>query len=199
MRTLDSVSCANAYTAAAKIDAVYNSSGGYFAVTGADAYAQLFYGRRGQELATAEFHVPVGVGILYPGTVGIQFRNYTTGQTAVVSAALSNPSEPSVVLSAGGIATPAVTNRLITGRVSGAGAIISGTGYTPVRTALGIYTITFTTPFAAAPVPVVTSAVQNGIITSIDLIVTTGFRVENVTPGGVSVDQPFTFLVAETA
>lgn len=106
MFILDSVNCGNDYTDAATISNVYNSSGGYFAVTGNDAYARLIYGRHGQLLDTAEFHVPIGNGILYPNTVGIKFRNYVAGSVAVVSGALSLPTEPPIALSAGGISTP---------------------------------------------------------------------------------------------
>lgn len=150
MRTLDSVSCGNQYTNAAKIDSVFNSSGGYFAVTGNDAYAQLFYGRRGQELTTAEFHVPVGVGILYPGTIGIQFRNYQATKTAVVSAALSNAQEPSVALSAGGIAGAAAA-AVLTGRFNSAAVVLNGSGFTVTKNGVGDFTVNITTAFANTP------------------------------------------------
>lgn len=101
-------------------------------------------------------------------------------------------------LSSGGGFTPPATSAMLTGIVSGAGAILGGTGFTVVRTALGIYAVTFTTAFAAAPTVLATSAVQNGIIVSVDLVTTTGFRLENVTPGGVAVDQPFNFIAATT-
>lgn len=94
--------------------------------------------------------------------------------------------------------TPPATSTMLTGIVSGAGAILGGTGFTVVRTALGIYAITFTTAFAATPTVLATSAVQNGIIVSVDQVTTTGFRLENVTAGGVSVDQPFNFIAATT-
>jgi hypothetical protein len=44
------------------------------------------------------------------------------------------------------------TGAALTGIVAGNGTIIAGTGFTITRTAVGTYTVTFTTPFAAAPV-----------------------------------------------
>ncbi len=107
MKILDSVSCGDDYTLAATLEDVFQSNGGYFAVTGNDCYAKLAYGNRGQVDWTPEVHVPIGNGQLYPGTVGIQFRNYTQGATSVVSAALSTKNEPVLSIGAGGNATVA--------------------------------------------------------------------------------------------
>jgi hypothetical protein len=46
------------------------------------------------------------------------------------------------------------TSQMITGRVNGvAGTIVAGSGFTLTVNGVGDYTITFTTPFAAAPAP----------------------------------------------
>lgn len=104
MRVLDSVACGNQYTEAAGIKYIYRSNGGSFSIVGADAYCRLWYGDHGHETPLAEFHAPVGVGVIYPGTIGVEFRNYLAGQTAIVSATLSQEGEPSVALGAGGVA-----------------------------------------------------------------------------------------------
>lgn len=106
MRTLDSVACGDDYTLTAQILDVFNSNGGYFVVSGADAFMQLQYGGKGTSFFTNEVHVPVGNGILQPLTQGIRFRNYTAGSTATVSAGLSENAEPNIILTAGGQATP---------------------------------------------------------------------------------------------
>ena len=106
MRVLDGITCTDGYAEAATIAYVYDSGGGYFAVSSHDTYAQLQYGKHGFEQWTPEVHVPVGSGILNPGTIGIRFRNYVAGSAAVVSAALSLPTEPTFAIGAGGIATP---------------------------------------------------------------------------------------------
>jgi hypothetical protein len=105
VQTLDSVTTGNNYTAAASIQDVFNSNGGYFVVDANDVFMQLQYGGQGQTYWTREVHVPVGNGILQPGTTGIQFRNYVAGSNAVVSAALSEEAEPAIVLTAGGQAS----------------------------------------------------------------------------------------------
>jgi hypothetical protein len=42
--------------------------------------------------------------------------------------------------------------RHVTGKVNNAGVIVAGTGFSVVKNSTGTYTITFTTPFPAAPV-----------------------------------------------
>ena len=63
---------------------------------------------------------------------------------------------------------------IIRGSFSGAGALVRGTGFTVVRQSLGYYKVTFTTPFAAAPVVVATSEGGGSIIfigsTSVSLV-----------------------------
>ncbi len=45
-------------------------------------------------------------------------------------------------------------NRVVRGTVSAAGTLANGEGWTCVKNATGDYTVTFTTPFASAPVVV---------------------------------------------
>lgn len=102
MKILDSVSCGDDYTAAATIEDVYASPGGYFAVYNADCFVELQYGRHGQEWWTLEVRAPVGNGVLAPGTIGVRFRNAVAGSVATVSAALAAEAEPPLAIVAGG-------------------------------------------------------------------------------------------------
>lgn len=83
----------------------------------------------------------------------------------------------------------------ITGRVSAAGAILQGTGFSVVHGAAGIYTITYTAPFASVPVVVVTA---EGVdrISDIDAgsNLTTGFVMRIVDLAGAGADQVFDFI-----
>lgn len=90
--------------------------------------------------------------------------------------------------------------RIITGRVTGAGVIVAGTGFTVNRTGAGSYTITFTTAFAAVPIVlpelVAVSAGRN--------VQPSGATANGVTiitfdvPGGPAVDADFQFLAYAT-
>lgn len=105
MQILDSVATANAYTDAATISDVWNSSGGYAVVSVADAYVELQYvphGPGSQEW-TNEVHVPVNSPLtLLPGTTGVRFRSYLAGTPATVSAALAAEAEPPITLTTPG-------------------------------------------------------------------------------------------------
>jgi hypothetical protein len=100
MEILDAVTVGDTYTQAATIDNVYDSNGGFYALSGADVYMQLQYGRHGLEQWTNEVHIPVGAGsvsgVIAPGTVGIRVRNFAAGQPATISAALAFPAEPPI-------------------------------------------------------------------------------------------------------
>lgn len=102
MKQIDVQTTADEYSPAATIQDVWNASGGYFVVEGADVWMRLQYGRHGLDHWTDEFHVRPNNGILYPGTTGVAFRNYVAGTSATVSAAISEEVEPSVSLSSGG-------------------------------------------------------------------------------------------------
>jgi len=106
VQILDSVTCGDDYTAAATLSGVFASNGGYFNVSGADVYMRLEYGSFGDLSVTREVHVPPGNGLLYPGTSGVAFRNYTPGNFATVSAGISEHVEPAFALSASGAVNP---------------------------------------------------------------------------------------------
>jgi hypothetical protein len=114
---LDSVTCADTFpqdgqTGGAQIVAQNGSNGGYFTVTGNDAYVQLGYSPDGHGVFvewTPAVHVGTGNGILAAGTRGIRFRNYTAGSVATVSAGLSEPAEPALQLTSAGVTSSAAT------------------------------------------------------------------------------------------
>lgn len=96
----------------AQIIANNGSSGGYAAISGNDAYVQLAYSPSGvfaQLEWTPKFHMAPGNLILAAGTRGIRFQNYVAGKIAIISAGLSEPSEPPIQTTAAGVATPSTT------------------------------------------------------------------------------------------
>lgn len=195
MLKIDSVNCANDYTAAATVGPVWLSAGGYFALAGQDAWYQLGWKPKGTtDISwTEEVHVPVGNGIIYPGTIAVRFRNYVAGQTAVVSAAISSRDEPVVTIAAGGVATPSST-AMLTGDVNSNGTIAGGTGFTVNHSGTGIYIVSFTNPFSSSPVPVVTpkGAMLPAVVANSASQMTLNFF--DTTPS--LVDSAFFFLVA---
>ncbi len=103
MQTLDAVSTSNDYGNVATISDVYNSSGGFALVSGADAYMELQYGQLGTLEWTREVHVGANSPIaLQAGTIGVRFRSYKTGTPATVSGALAGEGEPPIVLTSPG-------------------------------------------------------------------------------------------------
>lgn len=102
MQVLDEVTVLDAYSDAATIQDVFQGSGGYFTVQGADVFIQLQYGMQGQQAWTDEIHIGPNNGSILPGTTGIRFRNYRAGLQATVSAAISERSEPTIAISSGG-------------------------------------------------------------------------------------------------
>ena len=92
--------------------------------------------------------------------------------------------------------------RLIGGVVNDVGTIVSGTGFTAVRDALGQYTVTFVPAFPATPVGIATAyqtvgTIDKGIIVS--ALSSTILTVQTITAStGAAVDEGFTFLVSES-
>lgn len=57
---------------------------------------------------------------------------------------------------------PEAADRTVAGSVTSAGAIAAGTGFTATRTATGLYTVTFTPPFASRPAVTVGIGITGG-------------------------------------
>ena len=166
MRVLDSILCGNDYTVAASVQDVYNSNGGYFVIQNNDTYMRMQYGTLGNTTWTQEVHVPVGNGILQPGTLGVQFRNYTAGSVATVSVSLSNQTEPALALTAGGQAGTPVVSLIngVTGSVSPTGTVVSGSGWSATNPGAGQYVVTFSPALTAVPIVVATAYNGNSFI-----------------------------------
>lgn len=86
--------------------------------------------------------------------------------------------------------------RIIAGRVSSAGAILEGSGFTVVRNTVGDYTVTFSAVYAATPNVQVTLAEQTNFGMA-DLVgVGAGsFRVNTASAAGAGADRGFSFFV----
>lgn len=200
MPSFDSVSLSDDYKTAATLSEIWKSNGGFFTVTSNDAFMSLQYGSLGQLFWTDDTHVPVGAAgtivTLLPGTTGVRLKNYTAGNVAVASATLAREAEPSIVIAASGFATGTGSSKLITGQISGAGAIVAGSGFTVVKGGAGVYTINFTAAFAAAPDVLVTLGPGAGLaqLTAVVASTAPGSCVVNVfTTAGVGSNQPFMF------
>lgn len=201
MFVLDSVACADTFPAdgaagGAQLIAQNGSNGGYFAVTGADVYVQLGFSPDGVTIQwTPQVHVGQGNGILQRGTYGVRFRNYVAGSVATVSAGLSEPQEPSLQLTAAGVSTPVATINGITGRVSAAGAILAGSGYSITKGAAGVYTVNFTPVLAAVPIFLATVNTAGGyMISSTAAPTNASVPLSVVSDAGILTDQGFSFL-----
>lgn len=59
------------------------------------------------------------------------------------------------------LAHVAQNRAVVSGRVSQAGAVLSGTGFTAVRNSTGVYTVTFSTAFSSTPAVVVTPGLDS--------------------------------------
>lgn len=101
-------------------------------------------------------------------------------------------------VSSGGSSSPVI----IRGELAGDGSITKGTGFSAVQDVTGQYTVTFDTPFATAPIVLVSpffggSSTQlvagPGVITTADVTIFTG------SPGVGFADLAFSFIAMEAA
>jgi hypothetical protein len=140
-----------AYADAATIQDVFNPNGGSFLIVGGSVVYSLQYGRLGESFWTQDVQSVPGGGVIPKDATGVKFKNLSAALPATVSAVIAQGDEPSLALTFAG----AVTGTFITGRVSSAGAIVGGTGFSVVFGGVNTYAITFTTAFAATPVVLV--------------------------------------------
>lgn len=110
MQTFDGKQTSDGYTDTCTLSGVWNSNGGFWSITGAEAFVQLQWGRLGTAEWTSEVHVPVGTAILTPPTIGVRFRSYLPGVPATVTAALAGEDEPAIE-----VGTPTTANVNVTG------------------------------------------------------------------------------------
>lgn len=85
------------------------------------------------------------------------------------------------------------TLRIIRGLINGPdGAIVAGTGFTASRTAVGLYTITFSTAFSAAPTTVLTIRQVGGLLSRNEAPGSTGITTFDLS--GTAMDRSFSFV-----
>lgn len=93
-----------------------------------------------------------------------------------------------------------VLPRVVTGRVSLAGAVVAGTGWTAAHPGTGHWTVTFTVAFPAPPTLALTAG-STGRIISYDpaALAAGGFGAFMTTDAGVLDDQEWQFIAWTTA
>ena len=201
---ISGIACADNYTDEATIGPLtMGSNGGYFIIADNDVFMQLGYKEQGRGVSDIQWmpetHVPLGNGVFYKGTYSARFRNFTPGNVATVSGGLATPTQPLFTISAGGIATPSVSN-MITGGVNANGSIAAGTGFTVNHSGTGIYVISFNTAYSSPPNIQVTLVTANtGSNAAVANLVTgwtgSSFTVRTIATGtGTLTDLEFTFL-----
>ncbi len=85
-------------------------------------------------------------------------------------------------------------NRVITGRIAGAGTITAGTGFTVNRSATGQFDVTFTSSFAATPLVTATSEDGTGVfIVGVTAVTSSTFTVKVKTDANVASNTGFNF------
>lgn len=105
--------------------------------------------------------------------VSVTFKSAITGKPAQVTgllvedgaAGFGSGTQISGSLSSSGSSTPGgggQVSTIVSGNVSGAGAIVAGSGFTVNRTAVGRYTITFTAAFPTVPFVTVSPIIIGG-------------------------------------
>lgn len=134
---------------------------------------------------------------------GVRFKSAIAGSPAQVfgglfqlgDVTLSPANQFTGTLGAGGTFIPPGSN-MIAGTVTAAGVVASGTGFSVIRTGLGTYQITLTTPIAS-PVPEGTSQVAGVIIgmTAASTTIITVSSVDWAGGAGTFVDAAFQFSV----
>ena len=92
--------------------------------------------------------------------------------------------------------------RLVRGKVSAAGAVSFGSGFTVSRTAVGVYSISFTTAFPSGQFPIVTaSAESNGTVARFAMVNSPSnfsVTIRIVNGSGTAADADFYFIAAGT-
>ncbi|HEX7880316.1 MAG TPA: hypothetical protein VF720_12955 [Candidatus Eisenbacteria bacterium] len=89
--------------------------------------------------------------------------------------------------------------RMLRGRVSSAGAVLTGTGFTSSRTNVGIYNIAFSSTFPVAPVLVAAAeAVGTPYYATVSFTTTTQAAVRTFNASGAPADIGFSFMIAGT-
>jgi hypothetical protein len=82
----------------------------------------------------------------------------------------------------------------VRGEIDSAGAIVSGSRFTPAKTGTGIYTVTFSVEKASADYVVLANAANDNHVCNYAAKSTTGFTIRISSSGALS-DSAFNFMV----
>jgi hypothetical protein len=106
------------------------------------------------------------------------------------------PSDATKILKGDG--TWAAPRRIVTGEITGAtAAITKGTGFTVSRTSAGVYAVTITVAFGAAPVVLITTT--NGAPSGYSALGTGSLNILTFNSSFAAADENFNFILVETA
>lgn len=127
-------------------------------------------------------------------------NNFTAIQTAVnaLRAALAGGSSGQV-LAATDSDTVGWADRAscVRGSVTSAGAVATGSGFTASRSATGIYVVTFTTPFPAAPAVVAMASTSVARIMTLTELTASAVTIQSWDAAGAAADASFFFIAYE--
>ena len=168
----------------------------------------------GADFAYAPTTLPLSAG-LDPTTgkirdfiFGVRFKDQTPGTHAQVFGGLFqlgdvtlNPGQQFTgTIAPGGGFTPPSMGTMITGAVSAAGGVVSGSGFGVVHGGPGIYAVTFSTPFAAPPTMLCDVIDVNGGQATMAAVPLVGGVTVNTAPaaGGAFADRGFSFVAFAT-
>lgn len=106
------------------------------------------------------------------------------------------PNDATKILKGDG--TWAAPRRIVTGEITGSSATITkGTGFSVSRTSAGVYAITITSAFSAAPVVLITTT--NGAPSGYSSLTASGLNILTFNASFVAADENFNFILVETA
>lgn len=152
---LDKTNAADGYTDPLTLGPDFRVTKALIVVQNNDAFMQFAQGDVGNwHWADEREWRATPQSLLVSNIIGVRFRNAAPGQVAVVTASLLEPDGPDFE---SGFPTSTVAT-MIAGIVNADGSVAAGSGFTCVFTGgtRVTYRVTFTTPFARAPVVVVT-------------------------------------------
>jgi hypothetical protein len=188
---------------------------GVINIANATVFARLVTGVQGQAKQSNDIQIAPALGIplaagVRDSILGLQFRSAVAGTPAQVWGVLYYPGEATLLggqqfsgtVANNGSVTP-VTSSVLTGQIAAAGTVTAGTGFTvSAHPSAGIYTISFTTAFAATPT-VVTSIFDSGagLHHAMDITAQSAaaFSVKITDNVGTPVDTAWNFLAQTTA
>lgn len=84
--------------------------------------------------------------------------------------------------------------RILRGRVSSTGTLVGGSGFTPSRTGVGLYTITFSTPFSQPPSVTLSPTDIINTVMSIGSVTTNACQIRSYVPTVGASDTGFHFI-----